>query len=61
MKFSNNLRDYVDKVDNQRVVLQSIHVIDSYNKENKSVRTWGQWLTGKYQDLIEKTIEEFEV
>jgi|SRR5690554_466149 len=55
---ADNLEDYVDKYDNQRVVLQSIHILDRQNKKNKSVRTWGQWFTGKYQNLIEEVIEQ---
>lgn len=59
INLSEGIKDYVDKFDNQSVVLQSIHVLD--NKESNSVRTWGQFYTGKYQDLIEKSIKEFQI
>lgn len=64
IELSNNLADYIDKFDNQRVVLQSIYIIDNYNKENKSAKTWTHWLnagsTDKCQNLIKKTIEDFQ-
>ncbi len=53
-----DVQSYVDKWNNQQVVLQSIHVLE--NNESQSVRTWGQFATGKYQDIIEKSIKEFQ-
>lgn len=60
MELSEKLANYTDKTNNQYVVLQSIHVIDNRNNTSKSVRTWGQYITGEYQNIIEKSIEEYK-
>jgi hypothetical protein len=49
----------LSKIDNQTVVLQSIHVIDLNDMAYVSERTWGQVVTGRYQDAIEKGIKSF--
>lgn len=54
---SYDLNKYVDKINTFTVILQSIHVIDIKNNKSKSVRTWGQIVTGKYQDMIERNID----
>jgi len=54
-----SLEDFVDKFDNQRVVLQSIHVVDLSLMKSVSVRTWGQYVTGRLQDAIENGIQMF--
>ncbi len=47
------LEKFVDKIDNQRVVLQSIHAVDFSVGRCLSVRTYGQVVTGRFQDAIE--------
>jgi hypothetical protein len=49
----------LSKIDNQTVVLQSIHVVDLHGLSSASARTWGQVLTGRYQDAIERGIQGF--
>jgi hypothetical protein len=49
----------LSKIDNQTVVLQSIHVVDLHNMTSAHARTWGQVITGRYQDAIEKGIQGF--
>lgn len=53
------LQKYVDKYDNQTVTLQSIHIVDMQQKEAICVRTWGQRISGKFQDAIQKAIDLF--
>lgn len=43
---------YVDKIDNQWSIIQSIFVVQSESGLVDSARTWGQVFTGKYQDAI---------
>ncbi len=54
-----DLYSYVDKYDNQRVVLQSIHLVDTAAGKSLSVRTWGQVITGVFQDAVQIGIERF--
>jgi hypothetical protein len=49
----------LSKIDNQTVVLQSIHVVDLKKMTSASARTWGQIITGRYQDAIERGIQGF--
>lgn len=56
---THTIKGHVDKYDNQRVVLQSIFLLDRACKTMESTRTWGQFLTGQYQDIIENTIGKF--
>jgi hypothetical protein len=49
----------LSKIDNQTVVLQSIHVVDLRRMASASARTWGQVITGRYQDAIERGIQGF--
>ncbi len=50
---------YLDNLDNQRVILQSLHVVDIRGLQSSSVRTWWQFVSGHFQDAIEKGIREF--
>ena len=50
------LERFVDRIDNQQVVLQSIHVVDLAARQSVSVRTWGQVITGRFQDAVEEAI-----
>jgi hypothetical protein len=51
-----SLRAHVDNFSNQLVVLQSIFVVDTATKRFTGAKTWGQVLTGKYQDAIAEGI-----
>jgi hypothetical protein len=45
---------FVDKIDNQRSIVQSLFVVDLARGTVESARTWGQVVTGKFQDAIER-------
>lgn len=47
---------HVDKIDNQRSIVQSLFVVDLARHTTESARTWGQVVTGKFQDAIERGI-----
>jgi hypothetical protein len=53
-----SLQEDVDGYSNQFVVLQSIFVVDTQTKRYASARTWGQLVSGKYQDAIVAGIEQ---
>lgn len=53
-----DLDRYVDKVDNQQCIVQSIHLVDEARGRRQSVRTWGQVITGKFIDAIEAALDE---
>jgi len=55
-----NLNKYVDKINNQSVVLQSIFVINLNKHTYFSSRTWGQSITKQFQDSIEKCLCEWK-
>jgi hypothetical protein len=46
------LGTYVDKIDNQWSIIQSIFIVHVDLGLVSSARTWGQFITGKYQDVI---------
>lgn len=46
----------VDRISNQIVVLQSVFTVDTAHREYHAVRTWGQVVTGRFQDAIEDGI-----
>ena len=48
--------DFVAKVDNQWAIIQSVFLVDPEKNEFISGITWGQFLTGKYQDEISKQL-----
>jgi len=50
------LDGFVDSIDNQRSIVQSIFVVDLASRRWESARTWGQVVTGKFQDAIERGI-----
>jgi hypothetical protein len=43
---------YIARVDNQWAIIQSIFFADSASRTYQSGRTWGQFVTGKFQDTI---------
>ncbi len=47
----------MDVVSNQFVVLQSVFVVDESIKRYACARTWGQFVTGQFQDAIAGSIE----
>jgi len=51
------LQNVVDRVSNQFVVLQSVFVVEEAQKRYAFARTWGQFVTGKFQDAICSGIE----
>jgi hypothetical protein len=53
------VKKVLSKIDNQRVLLQSIHLVDLTTMSSASARTWGQAITGKFQDAIEEGIGNF--
>lgn len=53
------VKKVLSKIDNQRVLLQSIHLVDLETMSSASARTWGQAITGKFQDAIEQGIGNF--
>jgi len=50
--------DYVAKVDNQWAIVQSLYLVDPRKGEYISAKTWGQFLTGKFQSAIEEAVIE---
>jgi hypothetical protein len=47
---------YVDKFDNQWSIIQSVFIVHPDSGLVAEGRTWGQVLTGKYQDIIHETL-----
>ena len=54
------LEGCVDKVDNQRCVLQSTHLINLLDGTSRSTRTWGQFISGPFHDAIEDSISVYQ-
>jgi hypothetical protein len=53
-----DLATYVDAIDTQRSVLQSIFVLDLDGPRTCQARTWGQVITGKFQDAIQQALDD---
>ena len=49
---------YVDKIDNQWSIIQSIFLVQAHSGLVSTTRTWGQYVTGKYQDVILGTLSQ---
>lgn len=47
---------HLARVDNQWAIIQSIFLADSETRTYKSARTWGQFVTGKFQDSVSETL-----
>jgi len=47
---------HVDKVDNQWAIIQSVFLADPANRSLRCARTWGQFITGKFQDAITNSL-----
>ena len=54
-----NPMQFVAKVDNQWAIIQSVFFVDPSEKIYYHARTWGQIITGKYQDAISKTLSTY--
>ncbi len=52
------LSSAVDSIDNQISITQSITLIDSVKKKYIHSRTWGQVISGRFQDAILKALQE---
>jgi hypothetical protein len=50
---------YVAKVDNQWAIIQSLFLLDTTVWQYRQARSWGQFVTGKYQDAIAGVIDRF--
>ena len=48
----------VDAVNTQGILIQSVFAVDPSSGEWSQARTWGQFVTGKYQDAIAEGIAE---
>lgn len=48
----------VDKIDNQRCIVQSCHLFDPETRRAESARTWGQFLSSPFHDAIEDALSE---
>ena len=59
LKKGEGLDRYVTKINNSTVLLQSIHLVDPETRESRSVRTWGQVVTGKFIDAIEEGLAAY--
>ncbi|AMV38333.1 hypothetical protein [Planctomyces sp. SH-PL62] len=51
------LQQSVDKVSNQFIVLQSLFSVDESSNRYACARTWGQLVTGRFQDAIADSLE----
>lgn len=49
---------YIALVDNQWALIQSMFLIDPERGEYRSARTWGQFITGKFQDAIAAALNQ---
>jgi hypothetical protein len=56
---TSGLGRWVDAYNNQRVVLQSLFLVDLSAWDWAQARTWGQVLSGTFQDAIQRGIEDF--
>lgn len=43
-------------VDNQWALIQSVFLVDPQRGEYREARTWGQYVTGKFQDAISRVL-----
>ena len=48
-----------DKINTQGILVQSVFAIDRGSRASTSARTWGQVITGRFQDGIEAAIQDF--
>lgn len=48
----------VDNINSQGVLIQSVFAVHVLTRESRQARTWGQLVTGKYQDAIASALAE---
>ena len=53
-----DVKAHVAKVDNQWSIVQSLFLVDLPHGSYRATRTWGQFLTGKFQDAISEALSE---
>jgi hypothetical protein len=51
-----HISNFVAKIDNQWAIIQSVFFVDPIKAEFISARTWGQIVTGKFQDEITRQL-----
>jgi hypothetical protein len=51
-------KKHVALVDNQWAIIQSIFLVDPAAQVHRSARTWGQFVTGKFQDSIQAVLSQ---
>ncbi|MBX3232225.1 MAG: hypothetical protein KIT84_19075 [Labilithrix sp.] len=54
---STELDRYVDKVNTQGILVQSVFAYDRTTRQSTSARTWGQVFTGRFQDAIQGALD----
>lgn len=47
---------HIARVDNQWAIVQSIFLADSASRTYQTGRTWGQFVTGKFQDAVSEAL-----
>ena len=47
---------HVALIDNQWAIVQSLFLVDTADGSYSSARSWGQFVTGKYQDAIAEVL-----
>jgi hypothetical protein len=47
---------HVSRIDNQWAVIQSLFLVDPATQTYRAASTWGQFVTGKFQDAISATL-----
>lgn len=55
------LQALVDMINTQGVLIQSVFAVDLTSGAHTSARTWGQFVTGKFQDAIDKALGDVRV
>lgn len=50
---------HVARIDNQWAIVQSIFLADSASRTYQTARTWGQFVTGKFQDAVSEALSRY--
>lgn len=53
-----NPSQYLAVLDNQWAIIQSVFLVDLTRAEYSAARTWGQVITGKFQDAIDRVLSQ---
>jgi hypothetical protein len=54
-----DLNKHVARLDNQWAIIQSVFLVDPSAHVYRSARTWGQLVTGKFQDAIANVLGQY--